>query len=594
MKKISLPLLAAAAAAVAFAGCSVEEMIGPAVAEAPSRTLKVNFSASNAATRTSFSGFNEEAGVYPVIWSGQEAVVMSLNYDDPADATLTKVTDSHATFSGAFNDTGAPYVFYALSPSSAATAISPSRNAWAVNIPVEQTPLEGSCDEAAQIIASVSDRYQSVPDPVQLHFSHVTTYVRVTLKNLDAAVSAAGVESPAVTSFDLTFEVPVAGEWYYDFENKAISEKDASYTVRALTSDLTDVWLALAPCDLDGKSLKVSVNTDKGSFVRTVAFPSGRKYAAGKVNTLSVNMAAAEFVQSADRWVLVTDASTLSDGDEVIITNSASVGSAYAISTTQNTNNRGCAAVSIIQQGSETLLQDPGEKVERFILTAGSGTYSSCFRFRDATNSTEGYLACTNSVSNNYLKTSNSNNGYDNWVITISNQSAVISSYGTVTSGWSSYYRQIRFNSSNVLFGTYRSSSQTTWNSSSTGMNEVYIFRKNPAVDPDADPILGNDIYGAYLSSGNTLHTAGTTQLSREYLDDSITFAILFPGENKVLEFSGIPQAAAKGDAFDLALVNVVGRKKTTVGTFAVTVVKEDGPKLWLSDFLGNGFIVKR
>ena len=247
MKKISLPLLAAAAAAVAFAGCSVEEMIGPAVAEAPSRTLKVNFSASNAATRTSFAGFNEEAGVYPVIWSGQEAVVMSLNYDDPADATLTKVTDSHATFSGAFNDTGAPYVFYALSPSSAATAISPSRNAWAVNIPVEQVPLEQSCDEAAQIIASVSDRYQSVPDPVQLHFSHVTTYVRVTLKNLDAAVSAAGVESPAVTSFDLTFEVPVAGEWYYDFENKAISEKDASYTVRALTSDLTDVWLAASP-----------------------------------------------------------------------------------------------------------------------------------------------------------------------------------------------------------------------------------------------------------------------------------------------------------------------------------------------------------
>ena len=519
---------------------------------------------------------------------------MSLNYDDPSDATITKVTDIHATFAGEFEDSGSPYVFYALSPSSAATAISPSRSAWAVNIPVEQTPLEGSCDEAAQIIAAVSDSYSSVPDPVTLKFNHVTSYVRVTLKNLDEAISSAGVESPTVTSFDLTFEVPVAGEWYYDFENKAISEKDASYTVRALTSDLSDQWLALAPCDLGGKTLKVSVNTDKGAFVRTVTFPSGRTYEAGAINSLSVNMAAAEFVQSADRWVLVTDASTLSDGDEVIITNSASVGSAYAISTTQNSNNRGCAAVSIIQQGSETLLQDPGEKVERFILTAGSGTYSSCFRFRDATNSTEGYLACTSSGSNNYLKTSNSNNGYDNWVITISNQSAVISSYGKVTSGWSSYYRQIRFNSSDVLFGTYRSSSQTTWNSSSTGMNEVYIFRKNPAVDPDADPILGNDIYGAYLSSGNTLHTAGTTQLSREYLDESVTFAIIYPSGNAVLEFSGIPQAAAKGEAFDLTLVSISGRKRTALGTFRVTVVKEDGPRLWLSDFLGNGFIVKR
>lgn len=573
MKKISLPLLAAAVAAVVFAGCSVEEMIGPAVAEAPSRTLKVNFSASNAATRTSFAGFNEEAGVYPVIWSGQEAVVMSLNYDDPADATLTKVTDSHATFSGAFNDTGAPYVFYALSPSSAATAISPSRNAWAVNIPVEQVPLEQSCDEAAQIIASVSDSYQSVPDPVQLHFSHVTTYVRVTLKNLDAAVSAAGVESPAVTSFDLTFEVPVAGEWYYDFENKAISEKDASYTVRALTSDLTDVWLALAPCDLGGKSLKVSVNTDKGSFVRTVAFPSGRKYAAGKVNTLSVNMAAAEFLEytpstEEEVYELVTSLDGLSAGDEVIFMDKAVPTTAMGAASGNSGMSRVTGGSNFAYTASDKFVRLPeGSGVLQFTIGSKSG---SSLTFKTGNN----YLSySTSGFSNRKLTTSTTSR---TWTVDVSTSGAakVYSGNYYVTAG-SSYY---------TLSTT--SSTVTLWKKVSNPI------AGNP--DPDSDPVLQYEVPGAYLTVDKTLYEPGESQLSREYQDESVTFAIIYPSGNSVLEFSGIPQSAAKGEAFDLTLVSISGRKRTALGTFRVTVVKEDGPRLWLSDFIGNGFIVKR
>lgn len=576
MKKISLPLLAAAVAAVVFAGCSVEEMIGPAVAEAPSRTLKVNFSASNAATRTSFAGFNEEAGVYPVIWSGQEAVVMSLNYDDPADATLTKVTDSHATFSGAFNDTGAPYVFYALSPSSAATAISPSRSAWAVNIPVEQTPLEGSCDEAAQIIAAVSDSYSSVPDPVTLKFNHVTSYVRVTLKNLDAAVSAAGVESPAVTSFDLTFEVPVAGEWYYDFENKAISEKDASYTVRALTSDLTDVWLALAPCDLDGKSLKVSVNTDKGSFVRTVAFPAGRKYAAGKVNTLSVNMAAAEFLEytpstEEEVYELVTSLDGLSTGDEVIFMDKAVPTTAMGAASGNSGMSRVTGGSNFAYTASDKFVRLPeGSGVLQFTIGSKSG---SSLTFKAGSN----YLSYSGYGSSRKLTTSTTSR--TSWTVDVSTSGAA-----KVYNGSYSYYYVTAGSSYYTLSPT--SSTVTLWKKVSNPI------AGNP--DPDSDPVLQYEVPGAYLTGGSTLYEPGDSQLSREYLDESVTFAIIYPSGNSVLEFSGIPQAAAKGDAFDLTLVSISGRKRTALGTFRVTVVKEDGPRLWLSDFLGNGFIVKR
>lgn len=576
MKKISLPLLAAAAAAVVFAGCSVEEMIGSAVAEAPSRTLKVNFSASNSATRTSFSGFNEEAGVYPVIWSGQEAVVMSLDYDDPADATVTKITDSHATFSGAFNDTGSPYIFYALCPSSAATAISESRKAWAVNIPVEQTPGSGTCDEAAQVIVAVSEQYASIPDPVQLHFSHVTTYVRVTLKNLDAAVSAAGVESPAVTSFDLTFEVPVAGEWYYDFENKAISEKDASYTVRALTSDLTDVWLALAPCDLGGKSLKVSVNTDKGSFVRTVAFPSGRKYAAGKVNTLSVNMASAEFKEYApsteeEVYELVTSLDGLSTGDEVIFMDKAVPTTAMGAASGNSGMSRVTGGSNFVYTASDKFVRLPdGSGVLQFTIGSKSG---SSLTFKTGNN----YLSySTSGFGNRRLTTSTTSR---TWTVDVSTSGAA----KVYISGSTSYY--VTAGSSYYTLST-TSSTVTLWKKVSNPI------AGNP--DPDSDPILQYDVFGAYLTVDKTLYEPGESQLSREYLDESVTFAIIYPSGNSVLEFSGIPQAAAKGEAFDLTLVSISGRKRTALGTFRVTVVKEDGPCLWLSDFIGNGFIVKR
>jgi hypothetical protein len=83
-------------------------------------------------------------------------------------------------------------------------------------------------------------------------------------------------------------------------------------------------------------------------------------------------------------------------------------------------------------------------------------------------------------------------------------------------------------------------------------------------------------------------------QLSREYMNDgTLTFAILSPVSSGVAEFSGIPTSPAKGDTFTLNY-NVISGYSHSDTDYNVTVVKVDGPKVWLSAGGGRGFIVKK
>jgi hypothetical protein len=107
------------------------------------------------------------------------------------------------------------------------------------------------------------------------------------------------------------------------------------------------------------------------------------------------------------------------------------------------------------------------------------------------------------------------------------------------------------------------------------------------------DPILEQDAYGAYLVDGNRVFGAGD-QLSREYIGNgTVTFAILTPTAYEIAEFNGIPINPAKGDSFTLNYNLISGRNRSDTD-YSVTVVKVDGPKVWLSTGDGYGFIVKK
>ena len=123
------------------------------------------------------------------------------------------------------------------------------------------------------------------------------------------------------------------------------------------------------------------------------------------------------------------------------------------------------------------------------------------------------------------------------------------------------------------------------------------LFRKTGATGGDlaSDPVLRFDRPGAYLAGGNYVYDRTRDQLVREYADDgTATFRIIDPLSEKMLTFSGIPVLAAPGDVFTLQLVYQERVSEVLNRAYKVTVLREDGSRLTLSDGLGNGFIVKR
>ena len=140
-------------------------------------------------------------------------------------------------------------------------------------------------------------------------------------------------------------------------------------------------------------------------------------------------------------WELVTDASSLAAGDEIVI---AAKDYNYALSTTQNNNNRGQAAIT----KSGSTISEPSNSVQ--ILTLEAGNKSNTFAFYDDVNS--GYLYAASSGSN-YLKTETKLSDNSSWTVSIDG-TATIKANGTNSRN------VMQYNQSSSLFACYSSASQ--------------------------------------------------------------------------------------------------------------------------------------
>jgi hypothetical protein len=162
-----------------------------------------------------------------------------------------------------------------------------------------------------------------------------------------------------------------------------------------------------------------------------------------KTATYSVDVTTVGAIQGsgAGGYTLVTDAASLAVGDQVFI---AASGSDYAMSTTQNTNNRGQVAIT---KDTATNTATFTGSVQIFTLQAGttSGTYS----FYDST--AKGYIYA-NSSSKNYLKTETTLDANGSWTISISNGVA------SVTANGSNTHNILQYNVTASIFSCYSSS----------------------------------------------------------------------------------------------------------------------------------------
>ncbi len=138
-------------------------------------------------------------------------------------------------------------------------------------------------------------------------------------------------------------------------------------------------------------------------------------------------------------YTLVTDIANLNIGDQIVIANFAD-DTFYALSTTQNTNNRGQIEVTV---NNSTLFGIEGVQV----LTVEAGTIEGTFAF----NTGSGYLYAASSGSN-HLKTETTKSDNSSWKIEIDeNGVATVKAQGENTRNW------LRHNATSGLFSCYAS-----------------------------------------------------------------------------------------------------------------------------------------
>lgn len=159
---------------------------------------------------------------------------------------------------------------------------------------------------------------------------------------------------------------------------------------------------------------------------------------------------AVESIVTTTTWTKVTDASTLAVNDEVAIVAS---GYSYALSQTQNSNNRGRFAVTKTSNNI-TWTNSNTDGVQE--LTLKAGTVDDTFGLYTGS----GYLYAASSGSN-YLRTQTTNDANGSFAITITNGVASIVASGTNTNN------KLKYNNNNSIFSCYGS-----------GQQDVSIYKK--------------------------------------------------------------------------------------------------------------------
>ncbi len=164
-----------------------------------------------------------------------------------------------------------------------------------------------------------------------------------------------------------------------------------------------------------------------------------------------------------DTFTLVTDAADLKAEDQIII---VSKEEAFALSTKQNTNNRG--QIEIVKKDNTVELVD-----ELQVITLEEGMAAGQFAF----NVGEGYLYAASNDSN-HLKVQTTLDANGSWLITVDKDGvATVKAQGANGRNW------LRHNSSSKIFSCYGATSS---------QKDILIYKRNIVEDPvTADMVTG-------------------------------------------------------------------------------------------------------
>lgn len=217
----------------------------------------------------------------------------------------------------------APYRFYTVYPSAAASSYSAGSHTVALTLPAAQAPVRNggilSFDPAADLLYGVSrDSYDSWPDvgSIPINWSRLVALGNVTLKNLPASFA-----TETVQKVTLTFQrgTAIAGSFTLDLEDGSLNPDDAGNVITldgknlAVTDGKLELWFTMAPATVS--SLGVIVETDKAFYSRAVGGIS-KEFLQNARNILGVSMSGA--VRTEKAYHLVTEAPADWSGEYLI------------------------------------------------------------------------------------------------------------------------------------------------------------------------------------------------------------------------------------------------------------------------------------
>lgn len=269
----------------------------------------ITFTALTPDTKTHFGEKIDTA--YPTLWTGNEKVAVSYNGDAKTTASVSGSGKSASISAEITVDENAEeHKFMLASPAAAITSLDSGGDIY-FTIRSVQTPGEGTCDEAAQIIyATASCTAEQLNSNISLTFKHLTAYGNMSVVLPEGAGKVKQIEL-------LTAATGLTGSYRYG--SLGLKEEVKKDELTIVTDKTTGIFFSCAPADLNGENLVVTVTTDKGVYEKDIDLTGKTlSFTAGKVSKFTVKDFKVKTLVT-ESWNLVTDDSTLKVGDELVI-----------------------------------------------------------------------------------------------------------------------------------------------------------------------------------------------------------------------------------------------------------------------------------
>ncbi len=458
MKKIISSIMLLAAAAMAFVSCQKQDMVGNEnYVTVSGLTFASEKPALDELGKTAWDGTT-------VQWVRTDKIYVGYTCDGiwqnaAGNATTNagakiyqsiilnddgvKTGKFHLPGDFTFSETGSK-VFYGIYPSSIVSTDFKNVPDATVTIPSAQKPLENSFDSAADLMIGVSDAMTTITakQEISLAWTRLVAHAELTFSNLPQAVSGEKVETVVLTA---NADADMVGAFSVNLETKQVTRGTGSNVLTIDGANLNAIdetgkfiaWASVLPFTMT--SLDVVVETDKATYTRSITGIS-KVLKQNARNTLTINMKTADRVEkSAEELTtatLVTDASTLVVGDEIVI-----VASKYDVALgAQDGNYR--TGSNVTRTESQVSF---GSGTQVITLAEGNAAGSFALKVEDGK-----YLYATGETAVN-IKTQDSVNDAASWTITIEKNIATIRS-----KIYSEAERMLQYQNSSIRFASWK------------------------------------------------------------------------------------------------------------------------------------------